>query len=98
MTWAACGNPTVGMLLYKGKECPVEPATVAKVLALFKQGVVDGLAPGLNSTRPGSTAEAPIGLIKKTNTIYDNAHVRTYVQRARQRRMYKIRAKARRSL
>ena len=28
---------------------------------------MDGLAPGLNSIRPGSISEAPIGLIKKAN-------------------------------
>jgi len=28
---------------------------------------VDGLAPGLNSIRPGLTAEAPIGLIQKAS-------------------------------
>ena len=34
-------------------------STGAKVVALFKQGVVNGLAPGLNSIRPGSIPEAP---------------------------------------
>ena len=28
-----------------------------------------GWSPGLNSIHPGSTSEAPIGLIKKTNTM-----------------------------
>ena len=28
-----------------------------------------GWSPGLNSIHPGSTSEAPIGLIKKTSTI-----------------------------
>ena len=35
---------------------------------LSKKGVVDGLAPGLNSIRPGPACEAPIGLIKKAST------------------------------
>ena len=42
--------------------------------ALFKQGVVDGLAPGLNSIRPGSISEPPTGLIKKTSTT-SNGHL-----------------------
>ena len=53
---------------YKGREGSIEPATVAKVVALFKKGFVDGLAPGLNSIRPGSISEAAIGLIKQANT------------------------------
>ena len=34
-------------------------------MTLSKKGVVDGLAPGLNSIRPGPTFEAPVGLIKR---------------------------------
>ena len=54
---------------YKGREGPVEPATVAKIVPLFKQGFVDGLAPGLNSILPGSfqESEAPIRLIEKAS-------------------------------
>ena len=50
----------------KGREGPIEPATVAKVVALFKQGFVDGLGPGL--IRPGSISEAHIGLMKRAST------------------------------
>ena len=37
-------------------------------MALFKQGFVDGLAPGLNSIRPISTVKAAIGFIEKAST------------------------------
>ena len=54
---------------YEGWGGPVEPATGSKVMALFKEGIVDGLPPGLSDGHStGTISEAPTGLIKKTST------------------------------
>ena len=53
---------------YKGRSGPVEPATGAKVMALFKMGADGsmGSAPGLSDGHsPGAISKAPTGIIRR---------------------------------